>query len=86
MPVAQMPSQRRSGGVEKAAKRFIGGASPADSGRKAGGKRSEPRQIVMVRVSRELLARIDQAAERRSISRSAWMAFMASKVLDEGGA
>jgi hypothetical protein len=37
----------------------------------------------MIRFAPELLARVDQAARRRGISRSAWIAFTLSKALDD---
>ena len=37
----------------------------------------------MIRFDAELLARVDKAARRRGISRSAWVAFTLSKALDD---
>jgi antitoxin component of RelBE/YafQ-DinJ toxin-antitoxin module len=37
----------------------------------------------MIRFDAELLARADHVARRRGVSRSAWVAFTLSKVLDE---
>jgi metal-responsive CopG/Arc/MetJ family transcriptional regulator len=37
----------------------------------------------MIRFDAELLARVDRAARRRGVSRSAWVAFTLSKALDE---
>jgi len=36
----------------------------------------------MIRFDAELLARVDQAAKRRGISRSGWIAYTVSKALD----
>ncbi len=37
----------------------------------------------MIRFDRALLARVDRAAKRRGISRSAWIQYVVSQVLDE---
>ena len=39
-----------------------------------------------LRIDAELLARIDAAARRRGISRSAWIKYTLSRALDEEGA
>ena len=39
---------------------------------------------VMIRFDRELLGRIDFAAKRRGISRSAWVQYTISRALDSG--
>ena len=40
----------------------------------------------MVRFDPALLARVDRAAKRRGVSRSAWIQFTLSKALDDEGA
>ena len=45
------------------------------------GPRKSP---VMLRFDRELLGRVDIAAKRRGISRSAWIQFTVSRALDAG--
>ena len=37
----------------------------------------------MIRFDAALLARVDRAAHRRGVSRSAWVAFTLSKALDD---
>ena len=37
----------------------------------------------MIRFDAGLLARVDRAAKRRGVSRSAWVAFTLSKALDD---
>jgi metal-responsive CopG/Arc/MetJ family transcriptional regulator len=37
----------------------------------------------MIRFDTALLARVDRAARRRGVSRSAWVAFTLSKALDD---
>ena len=62
----------------KAAEAFIAGAGGA------------PKQAivhktpVMIRFDRELLDRVDAAAKRRGISRSAWVQYTISRALDIG--
>jgi predicted HicB family RNase H-like nuclease len=41
---------------------------------------------IMLRFNGELLRRVDLAAKRRGISRSAWIAFKVSEALDAEGA
>jgi hypothetical protein len=45
----------------------------------AAGKRTP----AMIRFDTALLARVDKAAKRRGVSRSAWVAFTLSKALDD---
>jgi hypothetical protein len=77
-------SQARQGRRGAAAK-FIEGASsgvqivpPADE--IAAGSKRNP---AMIRFDTALLARVDKAAKRRGVSRSAWVAFTLSKALDD---
>jgi len=58
--------------------KFIAGAttpSPAPPGK---------RVAALIRFDARLLKRIDAAAERRGISRAAWLQFIASRALDAG--
>jgi hypothetical protein len=49
------------------------------------GQGAEPRKSpVMLRFDRALLAKVDAAAKRRGISRSAWIQFTVSRALDAG--
>src|SRR4051794_39330795 len=75
MAIARMPGRKTHGGGEAAAARFIQRAAeePAE-GRK---------RPTMIRFAPELLARVDMAARRRGVSRSAWIAFTLSKALDD---
>lgn len=74
LPVTTEPDE------ERAAEAFIGAAGkppPAP----AAGPRKTP---VMVRFDRDLLGRVDGAARRRGVSRSAWIQFTLSRALDGG--
>jgi uncharacterized protein (DUF4415 family) len=63
---------------EKAAEAFIAGAGGAP---KPADTRKTP---VMIRFDRDLLERVDAAAKRRGISRSAWVQYTVSRALDTG--
>lgn len=83
MPIAKRP--RRStdaGGVgdERAAEAFIGAAGKGEPK----GAAEAHKAPVMLRFDRELLRRVDSAAKRRGVSRSAWIQFTVSRALDSG--
>jgi predicted HicB family RNase H-like nuclease len=64
---------------ERAAEAFISGA----------GKQAEPEESTkkvpfMVRFDADILKRVDEAAKRRGISRSAWVQYTVSRALDQG--
>lgn len=62
---------------DSAADRFIAGA-----GRKA---RGSGKTSIALRIDRELLARLDEAAKRRGISRTAFICFAVEKLEREEG-
>jgi len=75
MAIAKKPHRQQTATAEdRAAERFITGAAKP----KAGAKRSP----TTLRFDPELLARIDAAAKRRGISRSAWIQYTLSQALD----
>lgn len=90
MAIARKPSSNRPVALapdrEKAAEVFIQAAAndgvvsagdlPADGARKI---------PIMLRFNAGLLRRVDTAAKRRGISRSAWIAFKVSEALDAEG-
>lgn len=61
------------------AEAFISGASSAMATAQTGGK-----VPVVLRFDPQLLQRIDAAAKRRSINRTAWIQFTLSRALDIG--
>lgn len=80
MPIAKRPKSNQNVSIakhdEKAAQAFISGAGkPEEEGAK---------KPVMIRFDPDLLDRIDTAAKRRGISRSAWVQFTLSRALDQG--
>ena len=84
MAIAHMPKRKPLPNREEAAAaKFIEGAAATLP---ASGTKRTP---AMIRFDAALLARVDKAARRRGVSRSAWIAFTLSKALDDeepGGA
>lgn len=89
MAVTKIPGRKLTANQEAAAAKFIEGASApvrigpeavADTGAVVPGARRTP---AMIRFDAALLARVDRAARRRGVSRSAWVAFTLSKALDD---
>ena len=75
MAIAKKPNRLQPATTEAQASRFIESAGkPAERA---------PRAATTVRFDAELLARIDSAAKRRGISRSAWIHYTLSRALDE---
>jgi uncharacterized protein (DUF4415 family) len=65
---------------EEAAEAFILGAGQASKA-KSGEAKKVP---IMMRFDPDVLQRVDTAAKRRGISRSAWIQFTVSRALDQG--
>ncbi len=65
---------------ERAAEAFIAGAGVLGTTEHEN-KRKVP---IMMRFDRDVLTRVDAAAKRRGISRSAWIQFTVSRALDQG--
>ncbi len=63
--------------AERAAEEFISGAV------KETAREDSRKTRVMIRFDTALLQRIDKAAKRRGIPRTAWINFVASRALDE---
>ena len=90
MAIARKPNSKpKAPADDTAADAFIAGAAkPAAApiaAAEAAGEGSEPRKSpVMLRFDRALLAKVDAAAKRRGISRSAWIQFTVSRALDAG--
>ncbi len=77
MPIAKKPDRHQPDiAVEKAAESFIAGAERPPAKR-------ERKIPVLVRFDPSILKRVDEAAKRKGISRSAWIQFMVSSALDE---
>jgi hypothetical protein len=89
MAIARRPSSNRpvtpAADRDKAAEVFIQAAASVDVASAGDLPADGPRKIpIMLRFDAGLLRRVDIAAKRRGISRSAWIAFKVSEALDEG--
>jgi hypothetical protein len=62
---------------EEAAQAFITGVAKA-------AEEEASKKPVLIRFDADLLKRVDAAAKRRGISRSAWIQFTVSRALDQG--
>ena len=85
MAIARKPNINRAVSsdrdAEQAAAAFIHGAGKATE--EVAGPVADVRKTpIMLRFNGELLRRVDAAAKRRGISRSAWIAFKVSEALD----
>jgi hypothetical protein len=94
MAIARKPTSKPAAPqADEAAERFIAAAgvplaatdqpSPAAQSDPESAPDGDRRQPAMIRFDRALLARVDRAAKRRGISRSAWIQYTVSRVLDE---
>jgi hypothetical protein len=90
MAIARKPNSSRTTSLapdqERVASAFIQGAGQAADAAPdipASDARKTP---IMLRFNGDLLRRVDTAAKRRGISRSAWIAFKVSEALDAEGA
>jgi hypothetical protein len=84
MPIAKKPKSHQTANnapqQEKAAEKFIKGAE-SHRATESEDRRKVP---IMMRFDRDVLQRVDAAAKRRGISRSAWIQFTVSRALDQG--
>lgn len=79
MAIGKKPNRQQNVTVgEQAANRFIAGAAKP--------KAEIGKTPTTLRFNPDLLERIDAAAKRRGISRSAWIQYKLSQALDEEGA
>ncbi len=89
MAIARRPNVNRSmtsdRDAEQAASAFIHGAGKAADDKAAIPAMDARKTPIMLRFNGELLRRVDTAAKRRGISRSAWIAFKVSEALDAEG-
>ena len=81
MSIARKPP-RLTNDSERQAEHFIAGAGKtATEPPTAGTGRTAP---VMIRFDRALLTKVDQAARKRGVSRSAWVQYTISRALEAG--
>jgi predicted HicB family RNase H-like nuclease len=83
MPIAKRPQDvRKAPPVDDiAAKEWIEGAGKGGEGEP---QRKPKKERVMIQFDQKVLERVDTAADRRGISRSAWIQFVVSQALDKG--
>lgn len=83
MPIAKKPSSNTNKNQEtkdeSAAEAFISGAD-----KPAAPTERQNKTPILLRFDPEVLKRVDAAAKRRGISRSAWIQFTVSRALDQG--
>jgi predicted HicB family RNase H-like nuclease len=83
MAIAKKPKSNHGAttklNTEQAAEAFISGAQEPK-----GAKKKEVKTPIMMRFDPTVLERVDAAAKRRGISRSAWIQFTVSRALDQG--
>ena len=86
MAIARKPNSKPKPPVDDvAADAFIAGAAkPATPTIETAAEDGPRKSPVMLRFDRALLAKVDSAAKRRGISRSAWIQFTVSRALDAG--
>lgn len=88
MAIAKKPGSNQAKTPEAKAEQFISGAAnpqPAPTTTAPGEGDDGKRKPAMIRFDPALLARVDAAARRRGISRSAWVQYTLSRVLDDEG-
>ena len=89
MAIARRPNNNRFtppvADQDKAAEVFIHGAGARDSPASKAASDGPRKTPIMLRFDAGLLRRVDTAAKRRGISRSAWIAFKVSEALDAEG-
>lgn len=90
MAIARRPNSNRTASAgrdpERAASAFIHGAGQAADVAPDIPVTDARKTPIMLRFNGDLLRRVDTAAKRRGISRSAWIAFKVSEALDAEGA
>jgi hypothetical protein len=85
MAIARKPGSKPAAAADAKAESFISAAGQAPpqpavaAGENDGGGRRQP---VMIRFDKELLARVDKAARRRGVNRSAWISYVISTALE----
>ncbi|MFL5253957.1 MAG: hypothetical protein ACJ8AI_13890 [Rhodopila sp.] len=82
MAIARRPSSNRSVDPEKAADTFIRRADQPIAPSEEPAPATSRKTPIMLRFDPSLLKRVDKAAARRGISRTAWIAYTVSEALD----
>lgn len=85
MAIARKPGSKPAAAADAKAESFISAAGQAPTPPPIAAGDSEAhgrRQPVMIRFDKELLARVDKAARRRGVNRSAWISYVISTALE----
>jgi predicted HicB family RNase H-like nuclease len=83
MPIAKRPQAAHNVQPDdSAAEAFISGAEKKAA--KDNRPKRKRKERVMIQFDDKVLERVDSAAERRGISRSAWIQYVVSRALDQG--
>jgi hypothetical protein len=86
MAIARKPERKTLAiTAEQAAEQFIANAGGPTPPAMAPIQEERNRVPAMIRFDSVLLARVDRAARHRGVSRSAWIQYTLSRVLDEDG-
>ena len=85
MVIARKPHGNAAMPAEDSASKFIAGADQAALATEPATEETKGRVPAMIRFDAQLLSRIDAAAKRRGISRSAWVQYTLSQALDAQG-
>lgn len=83
MAIAKRPKRDRTESEDAVAERFIGAAGRPQEPAPAEAEVSGRRVPTMIRFDRDLFAKVDAAAKRRGISRSAWVQYTLSRTLED---
>ena len=76
MAIAKNPNRNQMASGEREAQAFISGAGKAEA------EQDQNKRPIMIRIDPEILARVDAAAKRLGISRSAFIVSSAAMRLD----
>jgi hypothetical protein len=76
MPIAKKPQDNLEDISERQVDAFIAGAGKKE--------RKEKRVPILLRVDPDILAKIDAAAKRKGIPRTAWILYHIGEALEEG--
>ena len=87
MSIARKPNSNRPAAHDAVAEKFIAGAGALPpTAAPSNPPEAAKRKPAMVRFDADLLSRVDRAAKRRGISRSAWIQYTLSQALDQEAA
>ncbi len=82
MAIAKRPQRNQLEGADTVAEKFIHAAgNPQEPMPEE--EASSRRVPTMIRFDRDLLAKVDAAAKRRGVSRSAWVQYTLSRTLED---